>query len=218
MNLFLSIATSGLPSKTVNKSIWCPRMCAVLVDESGTIMDSFAANIRAEGRHIESAATLRHGISTNYASRNGIDEFPVLSSICGLKARGKRTQDRPGLASCARALVLWNAPFVLGVIAELFRRYGELHPEALQEPSKAWLRSGLTVVDLQSHTVPWCRLAPADGDDTGQYRRPTRDEAAFELCGLPARPLPHSSDSNLAVERSLYAALVRKKAFEMEAA
>lgn len=205
MNLFLSIATSGLPGAT--KSVWTPRLAAALCDDAGDVTDSFAVNVRADGRHIENAATLRHGITTAAASRTGVDEVFVLGVICGMRAGGKRSADRPGLINCARTLVAWNAPFVSEVISGLFARHGE--------PSAAWLRPGLTTISLQDVARPWCKLAAAEGDD-GQYRRPTRDEAAAALCGLPARPLPHAVDSNLERERAIYAALRERKAFEME--
>lgn len=57
--LHIALATSGLPG--ASKSVWCPRMCAALVDDAGTVTDSFAVSIRADGRHIEAAATRRHG-------------------------------------------------------------------------------------------------------------------------------------------------------------
>lgn len=207
MNLHLSVVTSGLPSET--KSVWSPRMCAALCDDAGNITDSFAVNIRAEGRHIESPATLRHGITTGVANRTGVDEIFALGAICGMRTTGRRANDRPGLVSCARSLVVWNADFVCGVISALYERHGE--------PGLAWRRPGLQIVDLQESARPWCRLPPGD-DDTGQYRRPMRDEAAFELCGQPARPLPHSPDSNLERERAVWSALAQRKAFETESA
>jgi hypothetical protein len=203
--LFLTIATSGLPGAT--KSVWCPRMCAALVDDSGAVTDSFAVKVRADGRHIEAAAALRHGITTAAASRTGVDEVFVLGAICGMRASGKRAQDRPGLISCARVLVAWQAEFVCRVVSDLYQRHGE--------PGSAWRRPGLQIVSLQDAATPWCRLPSTE--DNGGYRKPTRDEAAAALCGLPVRPLPHSPDSNLERERALYAALRDRKAFEMEA-
>lgn len=202
--LFLAIATSGLPGAT--KSVWAVRIAAALVSDTGDITDNFAVNVRADGRHVEAAAALRHGITTAAASRTGIDEIFALSSICGMRASGKRAQDRPGLISCARVLVAWQAEFVCRVISDLYQRHGE--------PRSAWRRPGLQVVSLQDAATAFCRLPPVEGDETGQYRRPTRDEAAFELCGLPVRPLPHSPDSNLERERAVFAALRERKAFE----
>lgn len=207
--LHLSIATSGLPG--ASKSVWVPRMCALLVDDAGNVADSFAANIRADGRHIENQASVRHGITTAQASRTGVDEVAALMMVCGLRASGKRTQDRPGLISCARTLVAWQAEFVCGVITGLFSKHGE--------PSSAWLRPGLSVVGLQDVATPWCKLPPGE-DDSGQYRCPTRDEAAAILIGdaYSARPLPHTVDSNLHIERALWLALRGRGAFEAEAA
>lgn len=203
--LFLSIATSGLPG--VTKSVWCPRMSAALADDSGVITDSFAVNIRADGRFIEAPASRIHGITTAQANRTGVDEAFALTTICGLRASGKRTQDRPGLISCARTLVVWNAEFLCTIIDGLFAKHGE--------PSSAWRRPGLTVVSLQESVRIWCRL-PSE-DDSGGYKAPTRDDAAVALLGLPARDLPHTVDLNLALERSLYAALCAKNAFEVAA-
>lgn len=207
--LFLSIATSGLPGAT--KSVWVPRMCAALCDDAGNVTDSFAANIRADGRHIEAAASRIHGITTAQASRTGVDEVAALMMVCGLRASGKRSQDRPGLISCARTLVAWQAEFVCGVITGLFAKHGE--------PSSAWLRPGLTTVSLQDVATPWCKLPPGE-DDSGQYRRPTRDDAAAILRGdaPSARPLPHTVDSNLHLEMRLHAALKDRGAFERESA
>lgn len=200
--LNLSIATSGLPGTT--KTVWCPRICAALADDAGKVQDSYAVNIRADGRFIDQGATRIHGITTSAASRTGVDETFALAIVCGLRASGRRTADRPGLVSCARVLVAWNAQFVCDVISRLFARCGE--------PSAAWLRPGLQIISLQNAATLWCRL-PSD-DDAGGYKHPTRDEAAAALLASPARELPHSPDSNLAIERSLYAALRERKAFE----
>lgn len=205
--LHLSTATSGLPG--ASKSVWIPRMAAALCDDAGNVTDSFAANIRADGRHIETAASRIHGITTAQASRTGIDEIAALMMVCGLRASGKRTQDRPGFASCARTLVAWDAAFVCGVINSLFAKHGE--------PSNAWLRPGLSVVSLQDVATPFCKLAPeADDEASGAYCKPSRDEAAAILIGAShsARPLPHVADTNLALERALYAALKAQRAFE----
>lgn len=206
--LFLSIATSGLPSDTIPKAIWCPRVACVLVDDAGNQIDSYAVSIRADGRFIDPGASRVHGITTAMASRSGVDETFALAIVCGLRAGGKRTTDRPGLISCARTLVAWRADFVCDVISKLFAKCGE--------PSSAWRRPGLQIVSLQEVARLWCRLPSTD--DAGGYRSPTRDEAAAELLGLPARPLPHSPDSNLERERAVWAALRDRKAFEMEAA
>lgn len=208
--LFLAIATSGLPSDSGSKSIWSPRMCAALCDDAGNVTDSFAVSIRADGRHIEAGAARRHGITTAIASRTGVDESFALASICGLRASGKRTQDRPGLASCARVVVAWDSDFVVAVINGLFARCGE--------PSSAWLRPGLQIVGLQQIAAPWCRIP--SGEDGGGYRKPTRGEAASVLLSEPVepRPLPHTVEANLAIEMRLWAALRERKAFEMEAA
>lgn len=205
--LFLSIATSGLPGAT--KMVWACRMSAALCDDAGAITDSFSVNIRAESRHVESGAARIHGITTAQASRTGVDEAFALTSICGLRASGRRTSDRPGLISCARILVAWDAAFVCTVITGLFAKHGE--------PSNAWLRPGLQVVGLQEHARLFCKL-PAENSEDGQYRKPTRDEAAFELCGLPARDLPHGTDSNLDLERRIYGELRARNAFEAVAA
>lgn len=205
--LHLSIATSGLPSDRMNKAVWSPRMAAALVSDDGVVTDSFAVNVRADGRHVENAASLRHGITTSAANRTGVDEIFVLGAICGMRANGKRTQDRPGLVSCARILVAWSGDFVVRVISAMYEKHGE--------PGSAWRRPGLQIISLQDIATPWCKIAPHEDDDqSGQYRRPTRDEAAAILCGLPARPLPHTVDDNLRIEMLLYAALRERKAFE----
>lgn len=208
--LHLAIATSGLPGAT--KSVWAPRMAAALVDDAGNVTDRFAVSVRADGRVIEASATLRHGITTKIANQTGIDELSVIASICGLKARGKRLDDRPGLINCARVMVAWNVDFVTEVLTKLFIRHGE------NAPGMAWMRPGMQKpICLQEHARLWCKLPAVEGDD-GQYRRPTRDEAASALCGLPARPLPHTVDDDLELQRvHLWPALRQRKAFEMEA-
>lgn len=209
--LHLSMATSGLPSDRMNKAVWACRMCAALTDEAGNVTDRFAVNVRADGRFIDAGASRRHGITTGAANRTGVDEIFVLGAICGMRANGKRTQDRPGLISCARILVGWNADFIVRVISAMYEKHGE--------PGSAWRRPGLQIISLQEIATPWCKLAPAEDDDqSGQYRRPTRDEAAFALLALPVRPLPHSPDQNLERERALYAELCRRNAIETEAA
>lgn len=209
--LHLSIATSGLPSDRMNKAVWSPRMCAALTDEAGAVTDSFAVNVRADGRFIEAGASRRHGITTGAANRTGVDEIFALGCVCGMRANGKRTQDRPGLISCARTLVAWQAEFVVRVISAMYEKHGE--------PGSAWRRPGLRIVSLQEIATPWCKLAPAEDDDqSGQYRRPTRDEAAFELLGFVKRDLPHTPDSNLERERALYKDLCRRNAIETVAA
>lgn len=201
--LFLSLATSGLP-KSSGALPWPVRICASLCDDSGRELDHYACHIRADGRHIDPGATRVHGIRTLECEQRGVDEVAALMSVVGLRASGKRTKDRPGLISSARTLVCWDADFVTKVIDRAFANHGE--------PSRAWLRPGLTVVSLQDTARPWCKL-PSE-DDTGGYRAPTRDEVAFEFWGAPVRELPHTPDDNLRLEQRIHAALCECNALE----
>lgn len=211
MNLFVSIATSGLPKSSGNMP-WICRIAAALCDDSGAVLDHYACNIRAEdGARIEEGATRKHGITTAMCTRGGVAERLALGVVLGFRAQGtKRPVDLPGLASCATAVVCWDAEFCREVLNARYARHGE--------PHGSWVRPGLAFHSLQPLCTPWCKLPPAQGDDGGGYRRPTRDEAAAALLGLQARPLPHGVDSHLSVEQALYAALRARKAFETEAA
>lgn len=211
--LFLSIATSGLPKDSLQadsrQQPWIARLCAELANDDGTPLEHFACGIRAGERRIDSAATRIHGITSAHAARSGVDESFALSMVCGLKARakadGSQRPDKPGLASNARFVIAWDAEFVRQTIGSLFIRLGE--------PASAWIRPGLTFVGLQALTAPWLRLPAKDTNDGG-YRKPKRDEAAAFFCGEPERPLPHTVDDNLRLEKLIYAALKERKAFE----
>lgn len=214
--LFLSLATSGLPKASLSadsrQQPWICRIAACLVTEDGKPIEQFSCGIRAGDRKIDSEATARHGITSAYAARSGVDESFALSMVCGLKMRakadGSTRPDKPGLASNARYVVCWDAPFVRGIIGSLFERLGE--------PASAWIRPGLSFISLQDLCAPWLRLAPAKGDESGAYRKPTRDEAAAFFLGAAPRPLPHTVDANLEIEKALFPALRARGALEME--
>lgn len=217
-HLFLSIATSGLPKDsleaTSRQQPWIVRMSACLSTEDGTPIEQFSCGIRAGDRKIDSEAARVHGITSAYAARSGVDESFALSMVCGLKlkakADGTTRPDRPGFASNARYCICWNAGFVRQVIGGLFGRLGE--------PADAWIRPGLSFISLQELCAPWLRLPASKGDDSGAYRRPTRDEAAGFFLQIDPRPLPHSVDDNLRIERLLFPALKSRGALEMESA
>lgn len=204
--LHISLATSGLvrDADDVRQQPWICRIAAALCDDSGAVLDSFACLIRAEdNRQIEPAASIRHGISTSMCARGGVHERLALGMVLGFRAAGtKRPQDLPGMASYASAIVAWDAEFIRTILNARYARHGE--------PHGSWLRPGLQFISIQDLALPWCKLPAEDGS----YRKPTRDEAAAALLGLPARPLPHSLDTNLDRERAVYAALRERNAFE----
>lgn len=208
--LHLSIATSGLVKSSLSadsaQQPWIVRIAADLATDDGITVDSFAVSIRAEGRKIEPSASRIHGITSAMTERSGIYELFAIGAICGLKAGTKRKSDYPGFIASARTLVCWDAPFVREIISGLFLRHGE--------PASAWLRPGLSTISLQQLAAPWLRLPAEDGS----YRKPTRDEAAAFFADEPARPLPHTVDQNLRLEKLIYAALRERKAFEEIAA
>lgn len=214
--LFLSIATSGLPKGSLSadsrQQPWIVRMACCLATEDGTPIEQFSCGIRAGERKIDPEATARHGITSAYAARSGVDESFALSMVCGLKmkakADGSTRPDKPGLASNARFVVCWDAAFVRGIIGSLFERLGE--------PASAWVRPGLSFIGLQELCAPWLRLPSAKGDESGAYRKPTRDEAAAFFLGAAPRPLPHTVDANLQIEKALFPALRSRGALEME--
>lgn len=213
--LHLSIATSGLPKGSLSadsrQQPWIVRMAAELAAEDGRTIEQFACGIRAGDRKIDSEATARHGITSAYAARSGVDESFALSMVCGLKmkakADGTTRPDKPGLASNARFVICWDAEFVRGIIGSLFERLGE--------PASAWVRPGLSFISLQELCAPWLRLPSAKGDDSGAYRKPTRDEAAAFFTGASPRPLPHTVDDNLRIEKLLFPALRARGALEI---
>lgn len=212
--LHLSIATSGLMkdslAETSRQQPWIVRLAAQLCAMDGTVIDSFSCGIRAGDRKIDADASAIHGISSAMAARSGVDESFALSMVCGLKGKtkgdGSQRPDMPGLASNARYVVAWNADFLRQVIGSLFLRLGE--------PSGAWVRPGLTFISLQPMCAPWLRLTGADG----AYRNPKRDEVAAFFLSADPRPLPHTTDSNLELEKRIYAALKDRNAFEEMAA
>jgi hypothetical protein len=214
-HLFLSIATSGLPKETLaatsRQQPWIVRLAAQLAAEDGTPIEQFSCGIRAGDRKIDADATAIHGITSAYAARSGVDESFALSMVCGLKlkakADGTTRPDKPGFASNARYCICWNAGFVRTVIGGLFTRLGE--------PAEAWVRPGLEFIGLQEICAPCLRLPAAKGDDSGTYRRPSRDEAAGTFLGRPPRPLPHRVDDNLALEKLIYAELVARNMIEL---
>lgn len=210
--LFLSIATSSLIKRSLaedsRQQPWIVRMAASLVSDGGDVQESFSCGIRAEGRSIDPGAAHVHGITSAAAQRSGCYEFFALGMVCGLKANGsRRTTDYPGMASNARYVVGWNVGFIKSVIGSLFARHGE--------PSGAWIRPGLSFIDLQTSASPWCRLPAPEGSEDGQYKLPTRDEAASVLLGAEPRTVPHTVDQNILLERAIYQALAERKAFEM---
>lgn len=216
--LFLSIATSGLPKETLSSDSrqqpWICRMCADLSNDAGASIEQFACGIRAGERKIDSEATARHGITSAYAARSGVDESFALSMVCGLKmkarADGTTRPDKPGLASNARYVICWDGMFVRSVIGGLFERLGE--------PAGAWVRPGLSLINLQELCSPWLRLPSLKGDDSGAYRKPTRDEAAAYFLGAEPRHLPHTVDDNIAIEKLLFFALRSRGALDLEKA
>lgn len=213
--LHLSLATSGLPKGSLSadsrQQPWIVRLCAELATEDGRPIEQFACGIRAGDRKIDSEATARHGITSAYAGRSGVDESFALSMVCGLKmkakADGTTRPDKPGFASNARFVICWDADFVRTVIGSLFERLGE--------PASAWVRPGLSFISLQGLCAPWLRLPSAKGDDSGAYRKPTRDEAAAFFLGAEPRQLPHTVDANLQIEKALFPALRSRGALEM---
>jgi len=213
--LFLSIATSGLPKGSLSadsrQQPWIVRMCADLAAEDGRTIEKFACGIRAGERKIDAEASRIHGITSAYAARSGVDESFALSMVCGLKMKAKADgtirPDKPGFASNARYVVCWDAEFVREVIGGLFLRLGE--------PAGAWVRPGLSFISLQALCAPWLRLPSAKGDESGAYRKPTRDEAAAFFLGAPARPLPHTVDANLQIEKLLFPALRSRGSLEI---
>lgn len=213
--LFLSIATSGLPKGSLSadsrQQPWIVRMTAELAAEDGRTIEQFACGIRAGDRKIDSEATARHGITSAYAARSGVDESFALSMVCGLKmkakADGTTRPDKPGLASNARYVVCWDSAFVRTVIGGLFQRLGE--------PSSAWIRPGLSFISLQELCAPWLRLPSAKGDESGAYRKPTRDEAGAFFLGAEPRSLPHTVDDNLRIEKALFPALRSRGALDL---
>lgn len=213
--LFLSIATSGLPKGSLSadsrQQPWICRIAASLETEDGKPIEHFACGIRAGDRKIDPQASAKHGITSAYAARSGVDESFALSMVCGLKmktkADGTVRPDKPGLASNARYVICWDAEFVREIIGGLFLRLGE--------PAGAWIRPGLQFISLQSLCAPWLRLAPAKGDESGAYRKPSRDEAAAFFLGAEPRQLPHTVDANLQIERALFPALRSRGALEM---
>jgi hypothetical protein len=215
--LFLSIATSGLPKDSLSANSrqqpWIVRISAELASEDGRTIEQFSCGIRAGDRKIEADASRIHGITSAYAARSGVDESFALSMVCGLKlkvkADGTIRPDKPGLASNALYCICWDAAFVRTVIGSAFARHGE--------PADAWVRPGLQFIGLQEICTPWLRLPAAKGDDSGAYRKPARDEAAAAFLGRQARPLPHSVDDNLALEKMIYTELRARNAFEVAA-
>lgn len=213
--LFLSLATSGLPKASLSadsrQQPWIVRIAACLATEDGKPIEQFSCGIRAGDRKIDPEATARHGITSAYAARSGVDESFALSMICGLKmkakADGSTRPDKPGLASNARYVVCWDAEFVREIIGGLFLRLGE--------PAGAWVRPGLSFVSLQPLCSPWLRLPAANGDDSGAYRKPTRDEAAAFFLGAETRSVPHTVDDNLRIEKALFHALRTSGALDM---
>jgi hypothetical protein len=216
--LFLSIATSGLPKGSLSadsrQQPWIVRMAACLAAEDGKPIEQFACGIRAGERKIDAEASRIHGIASAHAARSGVDESFALSMVCGLKlkakADGTTRPDKPGFASNAKYCICWDATFVRGIIGSLFERLGE--------PAGAWVRPGLAFIGLQELCAPWLRLAPAKGDDSGAYRKPTRDEAAAFFLDFEPRPLPHAVDDNLRIEKLLFPALRSRGALDLEAA
>jgi hypothetical protein len=214
-HLFLSIATSGLPKETLEATSrqqpWIVRMCAQLATEDGTPIEQFSCGIRAGDRKIDADASNIHGITSAYAGRSGVDESFALSMVCGLKLRAKADgttrPDRPGFASNARFCICWDDRFVRVVIGGLFARLGE--------PADAWVRPGLQFVGLQELCAPWLRLPAMKGDDSGGYRKPSRDEVAASFFGRPVRPLPHRVDDNLVLEKLIFAELKARGALDI---
>ena len=216
--LFISIATSGLPKGSLDvtsrQQPWICRMAAQLTAEDGTPLEHFSCGIRAGDRKIDAEATRIHGITSAHAARSGVDESFALSIICGLKlkakADGTTRPDRPGFASNARLCICWDAAFVRTVIGGLFVRLGE--------PADAWVRPGLQFIGLQEICAPWLRLPSGKGDESGGYRKPSRDEVAAAFLNRPPRPLPHTVDDNLALEKLIFAELLTRNSIEIGAA
>lgn len=212
--LHVSLATSGLVKRTADaaQQPWIARICAALADDTGVVTDHYSCLIRAEdGRRIEAGATRSHGITTAMCERGGVSERFALGMILGFRAAGtKRPIDLVGFASCARSVVFWDAEFATAILNARYAKIGE--------PHQSWLRPGLQIISLQPIARAFCQLPCAEGDESGGYRSPTRDEAAHVLLGLDPRPLPHSCDANLQRELLLYAELCQRRAFEAEAA
>lgn len=213
--LHLSIATSSLvkrslPEDSRQQPFIC-RIAASLCDTNGNETDHFACLIRSEdGKRVDPEATRRHGITSAACTRSGVAERFALGMILGYRAHGaKRPIDLPGLASCVSAIICWDADFVRAVVNARYALHGE--------PHGSWIRPGLQFYSLQQTASPWCRL-PAPAGDDGQYKNPTRDEAAAVLLGTEPRALPHTVDDNLRLERAIFAVLAERKAFEMEGA
>lgn len=211
--LHISIATSSLvrrslPEDSRQQPFIC-RIAASLCDANGNETDHFACLIRSEdGKRVDPEATRRHGITSAACTRSGVAERFALGMVLGYRAHGtKRPIDLPGLASCASAVVCWDAGFVRAVINARYAQHGE--------PHGSWIRPGLQFHSLQHLSAPWCRLPAPEGDSDGGYKLPTRDEAAAVLLGAEPRALPHTVDANLMIERAIYRALAERKAFEM---
>jgi hypothetical protein len=214
-HLFLSIATSGLPKEsleaTSRQQPWIVRMVSHLATEDGTPIEQFSCGIRAGDRKIDAEATLNHGITSGYAARSGVDESFAMSMVCGLKSKqkpcGTLRPDRPGFASNALFCICWDAAFVRVVIGGVFARLGE--------PADAWVRPGLQFIGLQEICAPCLRLPARQGDESGGYRKPSRDEVAGAFFQRAPRPLPHRVDDNLEIEKAIFAEIVARNMIEM---
>lgn len=189
-------------------------MVAQLATEDGTPIEQFSCGIRAGDRKIDAEATRIHGITSAYAARSGVDESFALSMVCGLKQKqkpdGTVRPDRPGFASNARLCICWDAAFVRVVIDSLFQRLGE--------PAGAWVRPGLQFIGLQEICTPYLRLPAVQGDQSGGYRKPSRDEVAAAFFHREPRPLPHRVDDNLEIEKAIFSELLARNMIEMECA
>lgn len=208
--LFVSLATSGLPKSSGAMPFIC-RVSAALTNDAGLVTDNYNCLIRAEdGKRIEAEATKLHGITTAMCERGGVSERFALGMILGYRAQGtKRPIDLVGFASCARAVVFWDANFATTILNARYARIGE--------PHQSWRRPGLQIISLQPIARLFCKLPCPEGDDTGRFKTPTRDEAAAELLDAPPRALPHTTDSNLELERTIFAVLKERRAFDVEA-
>jgi hypothetical protein len=205
--LFLNIATSGL-LKDGEPAPWICRVAASMCDEDGTELDSLAVSVRAEGRFIDAGAAASHGITSRAAAKRCVHEVHALRIVCGMEPGPKRPDDYFGMVNCAGTLVAWDVNFVRAVVAAALADYAG--------PAVAWIRPGLTAISLRDTARTHCKLPDERPDSTGAYKMPTRDEAARILLGAEPRPLPHTADSNLHLERRIYFELRARGEFKEE--
>ena len=150
--------------------------------------------IRSEGRPIAAGAEAVHGVSTRQAASVGVNEIPVLGTLCGLAEN----------ASC---VVGHGIPFDRDVVTSLLMRKGK--------NTRMWTMAGLEFVDTMTAAAPLCRLPGAS--DSGEFKWPSLDEACSILLGMEPREGPHSAWEDLQRTRRLHEHLVRERVLEIAA-